>query len=101
MTDLALPRAQPHFSPSAGAAGAAATPAVRQSGTSPTAREKATETQRLGLALGIRGTAISVWIDGFSFSALVGSKIFGKIPRISIETARILRRIFHFGWDFY
>ena len=43
-------------------------------------------------------TAIFVWIDGFSFSALIGSKIFGKIPRISIESG--LRRIFHFGWDF-
>ena len=49
----------------------------------------------------LASTAIFVWIDGFSFSALIGSKIFGKIPGISIRAARILQRIFHFGWVFY
>ena len=46
-------------------------------------------------------TAIFVWIDGFSFSALIGSRILAKSRGFLLRAARILRRIFLFGWDFY
>ena len=46
--------------------------------------------------LHIINTAIFVWIDGFSFSALIGNKIFGKIPRISIESGKDFAEDFPF-----
>ena len=45
-------------------------------------------------------TAIFVWIDGFSFSALTGSKIFGKIPRISIDCGKDFAEDFPFWMRF-
>ena len=38
-------------------------------------------------------TAVFIWIDGFSFSALIRSKILGDIPRISPESGQ------HFAED--
>ena len=45
-------------------------------------------------------TAIFIWIDGFSFSALIGSRIFAKIPRISIESGKDFAEDFSFGMGF-
>ena len=45
-------------------------------------------------------TAIFVWIDGFSFSALIGSRILGKIPRISIESGKNFAEDFSFWMGF-
>ena len=44
--------------------------------------------------------AIFVWIDGFSFSALIRSKIFGKIPKISIDSGKDFAEDFSFWMGF-